>query len=617
MGEVFQSHTREVVLVCTHCHEEFEYFTEFSLHAQEHLEQLWQQSAVVVDEIDKSKVCEFDSNESQNQTVSSVGAISYGNSSVNWNNTESMEDGTSGNYMIIEFSSDESEADDCRDDGMDSDESTQIETRIETQAASTPKNTKSTGKSPPRQSLKQRILAYRKKGDYSVQHKRCIEEYEASTSKANALRKLNIFRMSIKEFSCYVEDTAESRMLASYVIKNVKIPMLVDQYVCPVCDIAFKDVHFLKKHILTHAEQPIFRCELCSQRFRSVQHFQTHFNSDHGSIKFEFECFLCHDPFPSYPSLQQHMNLAHSRQSYCDYCDIAFTRHVHYQTHMKAQHARGVKHKVAQTPTQHTPQISMYECFLCHKDFRKREQLRIHLRIHNRQAKLCLICGAQYRSATYFSHHMKLHEANGAKSHVCDICGKGFGIRVYMLRHRRKQHKLYLDGKQSTCEVCGITFDRRNELYEHMKSHPVDETRHHICALCNHPARTPAALKKHMAVHSTERPFECPICNKRYRQSSVSQHMRTHTNERPFACTVCGKRFSRRPHLQRHSSVHGGPNVPSHPCDLCDRTFKQTAKLLMHRRTHNVPLNYHCAFCNKGFLTLKTMQTHEASHIRQ
>lgn len=54
LGEVFQLHTKEVVLVCCVCSEEFEYFTEFVLHAQEHLQQLSIESSTVHDKTNKS-----------------------------------------------------------------------------------------------------------------------------------------------------------------------------------------------------------------------------------------------------------------------------------------------------------------------------------------------------------------------------------------------------------------------------------------------------------------------------------------------------------------------------------------------------------------------------------
>lgn len=640
IGDVYQLHTKEVILVCSHCTNEFEYFSEFSLHAQEHLQQLWQQSFTVLRDIDKN-----DSPQTQDvPTKSTIDEGPFAKTVLNCGNVA--------DWMKTENSSDGSVLDDCRnDDDISSCQGDSIQVNetswqlddpvsivktetfpetslddpipiddIQINIASTSKNAESTSKShrKPKKSPKRK---YNKiTGDHSVQYKRCIKKYQASTSKADALRKLNIFRMSIKVFPCHVEDTAESRMLANYLIKTAKYPLTADgQQKCPVCSIAYKNVYLLKKHILAHAKKPLFRCELCTKRCHSAQQLQKHFDTDHSTAKFEFECFLCHSEFPNFQALQQHIKAMHTRENYCTYCDKSFTRHEQYQNHFKNRHPQGFEFKVGMrvSTVQCKPHISMFECFLCHKDFRKRHQLRLHTRLHNRRPRLCLICGAQYRSKAYFYNHMKLHAADGAKAHNCDICGKSFAIRTYMLRHRRIQHKIYVDEKQSSCEVCGVTFERRTDLFEHMKSHPVEEQRQHICSLCNYPAPNPSALKQHMEVHSTERPFECPVCHKRYRQSSALEHMRTHNEDRPFVCKVCGKGFKRKPTLTKHSYSHGGPNVPAHACDLCDKIFTLPDQLLKHRRTHNVAMNYHCSFCNKGFIAMRSLQLHEASHIKQ
>lgn len=56
IGVVFQLHTKEIILACSHCNKDFGNFTEFSLHVQEHLLQLWQQSSVICEDI-----CDTDS----------------------------------------------------------------------------------------------------------------------------------------------------------------------------------------------------------------------------------------------------------------------------------------------------------------------------------------------------------------------------------------------------------------------------------------------------------------------------------------------------------------------------------------------------------------------------
>ena len=77
---------------------------------------------------------------------------------------------------------------------------------------------------------------------------------------------------------------------------------------------------------------------------------------------------------------------------------------------------------------------------------------------------------------------------------------------------------------------------------------------HYSCSECKKSFDTSSALKQHMYIHSTIKPFQCEICLKSYTQfSNLCRHKRLHTDCRTqINCRFCGKNFVNNLILDKH-----------------------------------------------------------------
>ena len=80
-------------------------------------------------------------------------------------------------------------------------------------------------------------------------------------------------------------------------------------------------------------------------------------------------------------------------------------------------------------------------------------------------------------------------------------------------------------------------------------------------------------MRSHENVHTGDRPFQCEVCDKTFKDPShLKRHeYASHTNHRPFKCSFCDKRFIQPNEVKKHEQIHTGEKP--FKCSFCDKTF--------------------------------------------
>ena len=117
------------------------------------------------------------------------------------------------------------------------------------------------------------------------------------------------------------------------------------------------------------------------------------------------------------------------------------------------------------------------------------------------------------------------------------------------------------------CEVCYKTYDTQDALTQHSLSHSREGS--HACATCGLSYKSDSELKIHLKTHSgKQQKYYCDICKKGWVHSfELKRHMVVHTTEKPHPCTHCNTRFKRFSDLKRHIRVRHADKCSDTDCN--------------------------------------------------
>ncbi len=337
----------------------------------------------------------------------------------------------------------------------------------------------------------------------------------------------------------------------------------------------------------------VYQCGECRSMFPTIELAQRHMDTTHAAVAQEksmFQCGVCEATFSDESVLRQHLHV-HTAAAETDAPTTAEQFDAANDDDDDVTHHSPDTPEQPATPLASTPaQPGLLECSVCWVTLPSAEELELHMETHeNFQDKpfRCEVCKASFKHKTNFLAHIAVH--TGVKTFDCPHCDKKFVNKDKLSSHLRTHAGV----KTYACDLCPQKFRHRCDAEHHRSTH-VEETvvLLYRCTDCGASFNMHRDLKIHtLNVHGKGEgpvPFECEFCGNVYRNShKLIAHRRKHTGEKPFTCELCGKVFAWQKSLKDHMQIHNSERKREYQCVVCQKWFFEKYSLTRHlRRTH-------------------------------
>ncbi|XP_069138953.1 uncharacterized protein [Argopecten irradians] len=313
-----------------------------------------------------------------------------------------------------------------------------------------------------------------------------------------------------------------------------------------------------------------------------------------------------------------------------------------YTTPKKANWYKHKKKHMAQKP---------HCCEKCGYQASTSSNLKRHLAIHDDIRDFqCSYCFMTFRQKIHLERHVKYrHEVKKVKCPLCDyVCAnENPDLKVHIKRRHLPQDSEDGSLRAFACDECGAMAVNKKDLKQHMKFHRKGPELKLYCEHCSFVTDCESRLRRHMFIHTNEKPFQCGLCAYRGTQKEhVLRHMKSQHNidihkkgrtleelsadgstdsrellldkkpyktdyssqEKIFACNHCSMKFAKLLNLYKHLHAQHKSILPDqgedeYLCVVCDFRTGSKKNLLVHMRKHNVqdqnpPSHvYSCVLC--------------------
>nr|XP_054930632.1 zinc finger protein 502-like [Dermacentor andersoni] len=210
-----------------------------------------------------------------------------------------------------------------------------------------------------------------------------------------------------------------------------------------------------------------------------------------------------------------------------------------------------------------------YKCESCDKSFAHRQSLYNHQRIHaGVKPHLCHICTKPFKSKAELESHLKSHSKD--RPFICDICNLSFKRNWHLQRHRERFHgdeKPYIEEyindewKALNRQTDATDVNERRVNTSPVFSGNADAT---DSGSTNCAPAVSSASADHARPSTSRAGIEKLLCTTKdiARKAHLKNNLALHCSDKPFVCEICNVSFTRNQNLISHRQCIHNSVIP-------------------------------------------------------
>ena len=238
---------------------------------------------------------------------------------------------------------------------------------------------------------------------------------------------------------------------------------------CQICCSTIKD-HF-KHHKVVH-----LNCKYCVHQLRTTT-----------DRKFwDKVCNVCGKIFSNVESLEYWHKRSHTSDWECYECDIKFGQKWTLKRHLKEIH--NIEYESDEEQENESDENTLSSEEDTENEYADDKGDQVH---DDENGLKCKVCAKEFSVRRYLEAHIEVNHTK-KEPFVCDKCEQNFTLKRHLKRHRETMHgvkrpdiiDLKSRQKSNRCNICGSTFNRADNLTQHIKRTHVLPVKKFTCKYC-------------------------------------------------------------------------------------------------------------------------------------